>query len=367
MTPHRARPLDGRRWRVGLACNADVRRRYIDDADIALLEHTADFTHRLFSLSSGLGGPAPREALAESDLARFAGDLDVLIVCHGSPYVSAAVLDRAPGLGLLGELEGDRFGYRIDVAAAHERGVRVVDTSHGSSGPTAEWALALALIGLRNAGALFRRIIAREPTYLPAAERSGPGYDGAELAGKRIGMVGFGHVARHLVELLRPFQTEIRVFDPFVPRELAEPYGVAFGPLAAVLDSDVVFVLVPQTPSTEGMLGASELEHLRAGSVIVNVSRGKVIDTPALLARVERGDVIACLDVFDPEPMPLDSPFVDLPNVFLSPHVAGVTEESRRRFFALMVTECLRYFDGLEPLAELTPGIVQLRSSGASP
>jgi D-3-phosphoglycerate dehydrogenase / 2-oxoglutarate reductase len=363
MTHDHGRPP--RRRRVGLACNAEVRRKYVDDADVARLADVADFAHIEFALPSGLGGPAPREALAEAELGRFAADLDVLVVCHGSPYVSAAVLERAPGVRLLGELEGDRFGYRIDVPAAHARGVRVVDTSHGSSGPTAEWALGLALIGLRNAGALFRRIVAREPTYLPASERSGPGYDGAELAGKRVGMIGFGHVARHLAELLRPFHTDIRAFDPFVPRELAEPYGVVFGPLAAVLDADVVFVLVPHTPSTEGMLARSELELLRPGSVLVNVSRGKAIDSPALLARVRRGDVIACLDVFDPEPMPLDSPFVDLPNVFLSPHVAGVTEESRRRFFSLMVSECLRHFEGLEPLAELTPAVVQLRTLGA--
>ena len=85
---------------------------------------------------------------------------------------------------------------------------------------------------------------------------------------------------------------------------------------------------------------------------------GRVIDAAALLDRLQRGDVIACLDVFDPEPLPLDSPLVDLPNVFCTPHIAGVTEESRRRFFSLMVDECLRHFDGLEPLYELTPQVV---------
>ena len=67
--------------------------------------------------------------------------------------------------------------------------------------------------------------------------------------------------------------------------------------------------------------------------------------------------------MFDPEPIPLDSPALELPNVFLTPHVAGVTEESRRRFFSLMVDECLRHFAGLEPMAELTPEIVALRTS----
>ena len=110
------------------------------------------------------------------------------------------------------------------------------------------------------------------------------------------------------------------------------------------------------------MLGAAELDRLRPGSVFVNVSRGAVIEPDALVERLARGDVIACLDVFDPEPLPLDSPVIEMPNVFLSPHVAGVTEESRRRFFSLMVDECLRCFEGLEPLTELTREVVRLRS-----
>ena len=81
------------------------------------------------------------------------------------------------------------------------------------------------------------------------------------------------------------------------------------------------------------------------------------------MTRLQRGDVVACLDVFDPEPVPLDSPLLDLANVFLSPHIAGVTEESRRRFFSLMVDECLRHFEGLDPRSELTPGIFRLRTA----
>ncbi len=351
-----------RRRQVGLACSDFVRRHYVDEADLARLQPVADFAYREFSVASDLMHPAPRDAAAEAELAAFAAGLDALVVCHGAPFVSGEVLAAAPSLSFVGELEGDRFAHRIDVAAAQARGVLVVDTSHGSSWPSAEWALALALIGRRNAGALFRRIIAHEPTYLPASERSGPGYEAAELAGKQVGMIGFGHIARRLVDLLRPFGVEIQVSDPFVPRELAAPYGIGFAPLERVLAADVVFVLVPETPGTVGLIGAAELELLRPGSVFVNVSRGKVVDTAALIARLGRGDVIACLDVFDPEPMPLDSPVVDLPNVFLSPHIAGVTEESRRRFFALMVDECLRHFDGVEPWFELTADVVRHRN-----
>jgi phosphoglycerate dehydrogenase-like enzyme len=348
--------------RVGLACNELIRARYVDAVDLARLEAAAVFSYHAFAVPSEQGR-VRRDAAAEAELAAFAADLDVLLVCEGAPFVGESVLAAAPRLGLLGELEGDRFAYRLDLAAAHARSIVVVDTSHGSSWPTAEWALALALIGLRNAGALFRRMIAHEETYLPAEERSGPGYERAELSGKRVGMVGFGHVARRLVQLLEPFTVEVRVYDPYAPRELADPCNVDFGPLEVVLESDVVFVLVPQTPATEGLIGRAELELLAPGTVLVNVSRGKVIDTEALLTRLHHGDIVACLDVFDPEPLPLDSPLADLANVFVSPHVAGVTEESRRRFFSLMVDDCLRHFAGLEPRGALTAAVVALRHS----
>jgi len=352
---------DGRK-RVGLACSPDVYRRYVDARDVARLEQAAEFSFRAFAGPSDLSAPAVRDQEAESELGRFAADLDVLLICHGAPFVGDSVLESAARLSLLGELDGDRFAYRLDIAAARRRGVRVVDTSHGSSWPTAEWARGLALVGLRNAGAFFRLMTAREQTLFPYSERSGPGYDGAELAGKCVGMIGFGHLGRRLAELLRPFGVSIRAHDPYVVPAVAEAYGVDLSPLSTVLASDVVFVLVPHTSSTEGMLGGPELELLRPGSVFVNVSRGKVVDSTALVRRLERGDVIACLDVFDPEPVPLDSPILGFPNVFVSPHIAGVTEESRRRFFSLMVDECLRHFAGLEPRAELTEAVVRQRA-----
>lgn len=94
---------------------------------------------------------------------------------------------------------------------------------------------------------------------------------------------------------------------------------------------------------------------LRPGSVFVNVSRGPIVDPDALIARLRRGDIVAGLDVFDPEPIPADSPIKTLPNVFLSPHIAGVTAASRPRFFALMVDELDRFFHGDETLYDLRP------------
>jgi phosphoglycerate dehydrogenase-like enzyme len=349
---------------VGLVCRQDIRATYVDPRDVGRLESVAEFRFQAFDVASGLQGPAPRDAVAESELAEFAKRLDALVVCHGSPYVSAEVLDAAPRLSLLGELEGDRFGYHFDTDAAAAHGVPIVDTTHGSSWPTAEWALGLALVGLRHAGAHFRRLVAHEATS-PVGRRAG--FEKAELSHKRIGMLGFGHLARHLTRLLGPFEVDIVAFDPYAPRELAEAYGIVFGPLEAALGADVVFCLLPLTPRTEHLLGRAELALLMPGALFVNVSRGRVVDSGALLERLQLGDVVACLDVFDPEPVPLASAVRDLDNVFLSPHLGGASEESRRRFFALMVDECLRHFAGLEPYDLLAPGILGLRRSRAEP
>ena len=335
-----------RRPRVGLACDPRIRPRYLGAADLARLETFADVVQADFTVkSSHLSEPPPVEPVATAELAGFATGLDALVVCHGAPRVTEAVLAAAPSLRVVGDLEGDRFGARVDIDAAHARGVLVVDTTHGSSYPVAEWALALMVLGLRDVGRWVRR---------------------TELTGRRIGLIGFGHIGWRMVELLEPYGVEILAHDPYAPRELADALGVTFAELDVVLASDVVVCLAPLTPATRGMLGARELDLLRPGSVFVNVSRGAVVDSAALVARLRRGDVVGCLDVYDPEPVPADADVRQLPNVFLSPHVAGTTEESRSRFFHLMVEELARYFSGAEPRAVLTSRVVSGRR-GLSP
>lgn len=343
----------GRDPRVGIACHSRVRETFLDGTDLARLEDVADVKFADFQGDSSTSAPPAADPAAEARLSEFAVDLDALVVCHGAPRVTADVLQSAPRLRVLGELEGDRFAGRIDVDAATARGIPVVDTTHGSSYPVAEWALALAILGLRGAGRWFREVVSGRPPAARAPEAI------RELTGRRVGLIGFGHIAWRLVELLRPFQVPILAYDPYAPRELADALGISFAPLDEVFHgSDVVVCLAPLTPRTRGMIGAGELELLRPGSVFVNVSRGPVVDSGALARRLSRGDIYACLDVFDPEPLSPDNELVGMPNVFCSPHIAGVTAESRTRFFSLMVDELLRFFSGAEPRAQLTDRVV---------
>jgi phosphoglycerate dehydrogenase-like enzyme len=179
---------------------------------------------------------------------------------------------------------------------------------------------------------------------------------GGMLWGKRVGIIGGGHMGRRLMKFLRPFEVDIWVHDPYLPRELAEVLDFTQTSLDHVLSGcDVVVCVAPLTPKTRGMLGKREFDLLRPGTVFVNVSRGAIVDSAALIERLKRGDIVAGLDVFDPEPIPSDSEIIRLPNVFLSPHFGWVSGEDHPHFFRLMVDELDRFFHGHETYFDLTP------------
>jgi hypothetical protein len=204
--------------RVGIALNAATRTRFITAEAVGRLARSADVRWLEFDGPVRDSGPPPDDKRTRERLIEFAADLDALIVSHGCPRVDDEVLAAAPSLRMVGDLHGDRFAARIDVAAAARRGVWAVDTTNASSDPVAEWALALILIGLRNAGALFRRLIAGEVLWPDRTVFTGdPGYRNGELTGKTVGIIACGHIGRRLIELLVPFHVSVLVHDPHAP------------------------------------------------------------------------------------------------------------------------------------------------------
>ncbi len=334
--------------KVGLACNRAYRERGIKEQDVARLETFAEFEWHEFDEMSDWYSPPESTPEVIDEFVEFASRFDAMVVCHGAPRVTGDILDRAPSLKLVGELEGDRFAQRIDVEACAERGVKAVDTTHASSLPVSEWALAMMMMGLKKVGAHFRRMITEtewgtgyQRTHEPDFQMMG------DLTGRSVGLIGGGNIARRLIELLVPFRTENLVHDPYLPREVASAMDFTMTSLKNVMSMpDVVVCLVPHTPATEGMLGAEELSWIRPGAVFVNVSRGQVVQSDALIERLRKNDIYACLDVFDPEPVPTDSPIRELWNVFLTPHIASTTDGSGISFFSEMVDELNRFHLG---------------------
>jgi phosphoglycerate dehydrogenase-like enzyme len=351
------------RPRVLICCNTTVREGYIAGEAVARLDALADWEWLPSEGSSNRpgvwGGPSEDPAERERLRARI-GEFDALLVCHGAPLIDASILEAAPRLRLVGELEGDRFANRIDVEACAARGVRVTDTTHGSSLPVAEWALGLILVGLRNASVHYRRLIAGEE-YRPSRDEDA-GWRKSELTDAKVGLIGLGHIGRRLTELLRPFRCRVTCHDPYLAKEVALAVGVTLTSLDHVMaDSDVVVCCAPLTPKTRRMIGQRELDLLQPDSVFVNVSRGPIVDPDALIARARRGDVRVCLDVFDPEPIPADSEIRRLPNAFITPHIASFSELCRPRFFSFMVDELERFFAGHETMFDITPRVLANR------
>ena len=343
----------GDRPRIGIVCDDETRKLYLHADDLGRLERLGQVVLEEYDVTSQ-GWDNPEDLAMEDLLVSFAADLDVLLLGRGAPRVSQRVIAAAPRLKLVGEIEGDRFSKLVDVAAATSAGVLIVDTTNASSGPVAEWALALALVGLRQ-HARFRDIIGGKTMSYADYWTNPPA---RELTGKRVGMIGFGHIAWRLRELLAPFEVSVLAYDPYAPRELADALRIDFTTLDTVMGCDVVICLAPATPETTGMIGAGELALLPRDAVFVNVSRAVVVDLDALVAKAKQEDAWFGIDVHDPEPIAVDSPLIGLRNVFLSPHIGGNTAESLPRFFGLMVDEVERYFAGLEPRAQITDRVV---------
>jgi phosphoglycerate dehydrogenase-like enzyme len=340
---------------VLLISNASVRERMLHPGDVERLTSFADLDWLEcdvpFDRTSWT--TVPDDPAATALVASRVGNVDALVVCHGSPRIGPEILDAAPRLKIVGELEGDRFAARTDVDAAQARGVRVVDTTNGSSYGVAEWALGMTLNATRNAGELFRGMAAGEwPRPVPGET---PAFERFELTGKRVGVIGLGIIGRRFVQLLQPFRCEVSAHDPYVPKEVADLLGVRLTSLDHIMaDSDVIVCLAPLTPKTRRMVGERELAMIRPGSALVNVSRGPIFDPDATIARLSRGDITGAFDVWDPEPVPVDSPIRRLPNVVLTPHVSSQTKDGRGRFFKIMVDELDRFFHGHDTLYDLT-------------
>jgi phosphoglycerate dehydrogenase-like enzyme len=343
--------------RVGIIITAAGRARYFFPADVARLEESAEVVWLEPDGPDRVFGPPAEDPELTARTKAFVADLDALVVSYGSVRITDQIMAAGPRLRMIGDTHGDRFAARIDVAAAERRGIVVSDTTNGSSDPVAEWALALTMIGLRNAGALFRRLIDGELLWPDRTVfLEDPGYLNGELTGKTVGLIAVGNIGRRLLELLAPFHVKVLAVDPGAPDVLANIYDLELTSLDEVLTrSDVVISLVPLTAATTRLIGEREVGLLRPGAVFVNVSRGPIVDTEALIARLEIGDIIACLDVVDPEPLAVDSPLRRLPNVFLTPHIAGVTDAAEPRFFRYMVDEVARVLAGSRPRFRLVP------------
>jgi phosphoglycerate dehydrogenase-like enzyme len=276
-----------------------------------------------------------------------AANPEVILACWATPPLPAAL---PPRLRYVCYLTGSI--KKLVTRAQLERGLLLTNWGTAISRTVAECALFHTLACLRLA-----------PRWTLMLHRDGGWRDGWEQAGslfqRRVGIHGFGPVARAFLKLIAPFGCPVSVFAPDVDDAVAASHGVA---RAASLDSlfadnDVIVELAPLIPATIGVVTERHLRLIRPGGVFVNVGRAAVTDEAALLRVAREGKIFVGLDVFVEEPLPANSGFRGLPNVSLTPHIAGPTLDRYPDASAFALRNLRAYAAGQPLEAVITPAI----------
>lgn len=235
----------------------------------------------------------------------------------------------------------------LDVEAAREHGVMVATTPEGTVEGVAEHVVLLILAVNKRLLEADRAL--REGRWLVWQLRPGS----FMLAGLTVGLVGLGRIGRAVAQRLAGFDVELMYHDPLrAPSEVEGELGLRWLPLDELLAAaEVVSLHTPLTPETRGLIGGAQLALMRPEAILINTSRGGVVDEPALVEALQAGRLRgAGLDVFASEPLAADSPLTTLPNVVLTPHIATGTRQAMAIKARAQFANCLRVLAGEEPL-----------------
>ena len=264
--------------------------------------------------------------------------IEVLVTSWGCPRIDQTVIDAAPRLRLIAHLAGSVKGFIDD--SVWRRGIQVVNAVAANAVPVAEYTVAAILFANK-------RIFTLNRYYTHYRENRAPWTREAPDAGnydKTVGIIGASHVGRLVMQHLNQFDHRVLVYDPFLSPLQARELGAHKVGLAELLSqSNVVSVHAPLLPDTRHLIGTRELSLMQDNATIINTARGAIIDTQALLGELQNGRIYAILDTTDPEELPASSPLFELPNVFLTPHVAGSLGSETQRLTDQIVEELERY------------------------
>ena len=288
--------------------------------------------------------------------------LELLEGCDGAitlltDRIDGDVLDRIPSLRVVSNFA---VGYdNIDVPAATARGVLVCNTPDVLTDATADhtWALLLAAARRIPESMAYVRE-GRWKTWGPTLLL------GQEVSGATIGIVGLGRIGKEVAKRARGFAMRILAFDPYQDAAFAREHGVTYVPFERLLgESDFVTTHVALTPETRHLIDRAALERMKPTAILVNASRGPVVDTAALVAALQDGTILAAaLDVTDPEPLPADHPLVNMPNCIVVPHTASATVQTRDRMADLAARNLLAGLAGERPPAAINADEVMART-----
>ena len=270
--------------------------------------------------------------------------VDAVVLGRGGGWLSDEMIESAQQLRGIGVIGGSVSSMNAELVL--EKGITLFNTGWAMANAVAEFSVAMMLCGLRDI------------PYMIDTMRNdgwGRGRNPYDLTEKEVGLVGFGMIGRRVAELLGPFRTHLRVFDPFVEDAVIEAAGAARCGLPELLTtSKVISLHLGLTDETRGLMGADELAMIPDGGLLVNTARAAVVDEEALVDELGRGRIRAALNVFWKEPLAEHHPLRSMSNVILTPHAGGLTLDTQRRHSQGMTDDLERLFAGERPTGALT-------------
>lgn len=307
---------------------------FFTEENIALLESLGDVVW----YEGGSSKPSSEEVAAQI------GDCDAYLTLWGSPRLDESILKNAPKLKLLTHLAGTVVPFVSD--AMWERGIRVISGNDYFAESVAEGTLAYMLAALRNIPYYSQRLKNDRIWKSPDDFTCG-------LAGKTVGLISYGAIARHLVRILSVFRVKIKVYDIVpLPVEDVEKFGLEQASLEEIFSTcDVISIHTPLFDATHHMINRDLLTRIKEGALLINTSRGPIIDQRALEEELATGRFSAVLDVYEEEPVTkAETRLFDLPNVMMLPHQAGPTTDLRAYIARELLLESAAFVDKGEPL-----------------
>ena len=278
------------------------------------------------------------DKLSSADVAERIGGCSALITGWGSPEITPDFLAAASNLRIIAHSAGSI--RRLIPKAALEQGIAVTHAAPMIAEAVAEFTVFGMLLGLRW------------PHRQNALLHAGANWSEARATGgnlleaQRVGLIGCGYVAQRVIKKLQGFGMPIAVYDPYLPDERADALNVTPVSLKELFSTcRVIANHAPTTPETDGMVTATHFKLLQDGGVFINNARARAVNQDDMITELATGRIRAVLDVFNPEPLTEDSPLRGMENVFLTPHMAGQSDDTRLRQGAAMVDELERFLN----------------------
>jgi len=293
----------------------------------------------LEQLAEVIWNESTTEQFTKQQLRTLIKDVDFIITGWGTPILDEEILQNANKLKMVAHTGGSVKPYVTD--AVYERGITVVSGNNIFAESVAESVIAYALASLRDI-----------PKYSSDLKQGiwPSGYYNKGLLNKRIGIVGYGMIAKYTVEMLKPFHAEILVYSKHISQEELDKHQMKKADLEEIFSTcDIVSLHSASTPANYHMINESLLMSMQEGALLLNTARGAIIDEEALVRVMRTKNIYAVLDVFEVEPLPAKHPLTTLENAILMPHMGGPTVDRRFIVTRQIINEIKRFLSG-EPL-----------------